>query len=87
MNEPTIEQRVRAIIARQFKTRADRLTASTSLFKDLANDSLDIVELVLALEQEFAVQIQDEDLEKLGRLDDLTNYIQAKIASKPDSRS
>ena len=83
MKDQTIEPRLLAIIAKQFKISATSITPATSLFKDLARDSLDVVELVLLLEREFNVKISDEDLEKLGRVDDLTDYIQAKISNLP----
>jgi acyl carrier protein len=84
MNHQAVEERVRTIIARQFEVDIEAVTPTASLFKDLAQDSLDVIELVLFLEREFAIKIKDEDLEKLGLVGDLTKYIQDRTAARPD---
>jgi acyl carrier protein len=82
MNDTKLEEKVREIVARQFDISVEAVTPGTSLF-NLTKDSLDIVELVLALEREFEVKIEDEDLEKLGKIGDLTNYIREKLLCRP----
>ncbi len=55
---------------------AEGITSKTSLMKDLEADSLDAVEIIMAIEDEFGVEISDEDAEKFKSIGDITNYIQ-----------
>ena len=82
MNDKPLDEKVREIIAGQFDINIEAITPVTSIF-NLTKDSLDIVEAVLALEREFNVKIEDEDLEKLGKIGDLTNYIREKLLCCP----
>jgi|GEM_PF-2063467 len=77
MNDTQLAAKVREIVARRFGRAVETVLPETSFFT-LAKDSLDIVELVLALETEFQVKIEDNDLEKIGKLCDLTNYLREK---------
>lgn len=55
---------------------ADGITANTSLMKDLEADSLDAVEIIMALEDEFDIEVPDEDAEKFKNIGDITKYIE-----------
>ncbi len=67
--------KVRAIIAEQLGIEADEITMESSFIDDLGADSLDIVELIMALEEEFDMEIPDEDAEKISTVGDVIDYI------------
>ncbi len=69
------EKRVREIIVDQLGVSADQVTMEASFIDDLGADSLDTVELVMALEEEFNVEIPDEDAEKITTVKDAVNYL------------
>ncbi|AXQ48803.1 acyl carrier protein [Pseudomonas vlassakiae] len=71
----TIEERVKQIVAEQLSVKVDAVTLSSSFSEDLGADSLDTVELVMALEEEFEMEIPDEDAEKLSTVQDAIDYI------------
>ena len=72
-----IETKVREKIAEQLGVAADEVTSESSFIEDLGADSLDIVELVMALEEEFNIEISDEDAEKIRTVKDVVSYIEA----------
>ena len=74
MAEKTIEERVKEIIVNQLGAKLDQLTLTTSFTDDLGADSLDVVELVMALEEEFGFDLPDEDAEKLLTVGDVIEY-------------
>ena len=74
----SIENRVKEIIIEQLGVDQKEVTPEASFINDLGADSLDTVELVMALEEEFDVEIPDEDAEKIITVSDVTNYIQGK---------
>ncbi len=74
--EKTIEQRVKEIIAEQMSVSVDQITPEAKFIEDLGADSLDIVELVMALEEEFGQEIPDEEAEKLQNVGDVIKYIE-----------
>ncbi|MBI4597798.1 MAG: acyl carrier protein [Candidatus Omnitrophica bacterium] len=76
-----VADRVRAIIAEQLGVKLEEVTDSASFVEDLGADSLDTVELVMALEEEFGIEIPDEDAEKMGSVGDAIKYIESKIAN------
>jgi acyl carrier protein len=76
MAEKTIEQRVKDIIVEQLGVNADQVTAEAKFIEDLGADSLDIVELVMALEEEFGSEIPDEQAEKLLTVGDVVKFIE-----------
>ena len=76
-----VADRVRAIIAEQLGVKIEEVTDGASFIEDLGADSLDTVELVMALEEEFGIEIPDEDAEKMGSVGDAIKYIESKIAS------
>ena len=71
----SIEQKIKAIIIEQLGVDEDEVTPQASFLDDLGADSLDIVELVMAMEEEFKIEIPDEDVEGLRTVQDLISYI------------
>jgi len=76
--EKSIEQRVKAIITEQLGVNSDQVTPDAKFIEDLGADSLDTVELVMALEEEFGQEIPDEEAEKLQSVGDVIKYIEDK---------
>ena len=74
--EKSTEQRVKEIIVEQLGVNADLVTQEAKFIEDLGADSLDTVELVMALEEEFGHEIPDEEAEKLQSVGDVTKYIE-----------
>ena len=77
-----IAERVKSIIVEQLGVSMEEVTPAASFIEDLGADSLDIVELIMALEEEYDMEIPDEDAENIRTVDDDTSYItnkQAKI--------
>jgi acyl carrier protein len=70
-----IEAKVKAIIADQLGVAEDEIKPTSSFIEDLGADSLDIVELVMAMEEEFEVEIPDEEAENIKTVADAVNYI------------
>lgn len=70
-----LEARVKAIIAEQLGVNEEEVTTEASFVDDLGADSLDTVELVMALEEEFGIEIPDEDAEKIATVNDALTYI------------
>jgi acyl carrier protein len=71
----TVEQQVKAIVAEQLGVKAEQVTNAASFVDDLGADSLDTVELVMALEEEFEIEIPDEDAEKITTVQQAVDYI------------
>jgi acyl carrier protein len=76
MAEKSIEEKVRDIIAEQLDVSRDQVTPEAKFIEDLGADSLDTVELVMALEEEFGQEIPDEEAEKLQSVGDVIKYIE-----------
>ena len=72
----TIEEKVKAIIVEQLGVKADQVIPEAKFIEDLGADSLDTVELVMALEEEFGMEIPDEEAEKLQSVGDVIKYIE-----------
>jgi len=70
-----IEQKVKSIIADQLGVGEDEIKPTSSFIEDLGADSLDIVELVMAMEEEFEVEIPDEEAENIKTVQDAVNYV------------
>ena len=77
-----IEQRVRKIVAEQLGVNEAEIKNESSFVDDLGADSLDTVELVMALEEEFETEIPDEDAEKITRVKEAVDYIEAHAKGK-----
>lgn len=71
----SVEERVKSIIVEQLGVDAEEVNPEASFVEDLGADSLDTVELIMAFEEEFGVEISDEDAEKIRRVKDATEYI------------
>ncbi len=78
MAEKSIEERVKEIIVEQLGVNPEQVTSNASFIDDLGADSLDTVELVMAFEEEFSVEVPDEDAEKLTTVGDVVRYIEEK---------
>jgi len=72
---------VKKVVADQLDRNPDEVTAEASFVEDLGADSLDQVELIMAFEEEFDIEIPDEDAEKIAKVEDAVNYIDAKSKS------
>ena len=72
----SVEEKVKHIIVEQLGVDAEEVKAEASFVDDLGADSLDVVELVMALEEEFGLEISDEDAEKLASVKQAVEYIQ-----------
>jgi acyl carrier protein len=71
----SVEERVREIISEQLNVSKDEVVPEASFTDDLGADSLDLVELVMALEEEFEIEVSDEDAEKIRKVKDVFDYI------------
>ena len=76
----TIEERVKKIVIEQLGVKEEDVTNTASFVDDLGADSLDTVELVMEFEDEFEINIPDEDAEKIQTVGDAVKYISAKLA-------
>jgi acyl carrier protein len=76
MAAASVEKRVKEIIVEQLGVSEEEVVPEASFIDDLGADSLDTVELVMALEEEFDIEIPDEDAEKIHTVQDAVNYIQ-----------
>ncbi|MBE6020265.1 MAG: acyl carrier protein [Firmicutes bacterium] len=73
-------EKIKEIIAEQLALEDDSvITLGTSLTKDLEADSLDAVEIIMAIEDEFGIEIPDEDAEKFSLVGDLTKYVEEAV--------
>jgi acyl carrier protein len=73
----SVEARVKEIVCEQLGVSDDEVTPEASFIEDLGADSLDIVELVMALEEEYELEISDEDAEKIKTVQDVIGYIES----------
>ncbi len=77
-----VADQVKKIIVEQLGVDEDEVTSDASFVDDLGADSLDTVELVMAFEEEFSIEIPDEDAEKITRVKDAVTYIEAHAKKK-----
>ena len=75
----SLDERVTEIIMEQLGVSREEVRAEASFIDDLGADSLDIVELVMAMEEEFDIEIPDEEAEKIQTIADATNYLKAQL--------
>jgi acyl carrier protein len=75
----SLEDRVTAIIVEQLGVTKEEITPKASFIDDLGADSLDIVEFVMAMEEEFDIEIPDDDAEKIQTIEDVITYLKGKI--------
>jgi len=76
MSDKSIADRIKDIIVEQLGVNADQIKPEAKFIEDLGADSLDIVELVMALEEEFATEIPDDEAEKLQTVGDVAKFIE-----------
>lgn len=74
----TTFERVRKVLMDQLEVSEDEVTPSASIVDDLGADSLDVVEIVMGLEEEFDIEVSDQDAEKLPTVQDIVNYVEEK---------
>ena len=77
-----VADKVKSIIAENLDVDEQEITADASFTEDLGADSLDIVELVMALEEEFGLEIPDEDADKLKTVGDAMNYLKQQAGAQ-----
>ena len=80
MNSEEIFEKVKKIIVEQLGAAESSITLESSFIDDLGADSLDIVELIMALEEEFDIEIPDSDAEKVATVGDVVDYIKDHVA-------
>jgi len=74
-----LESRIKEIIADQLGVEIEKLKEDANFVQDLGADSLDVVELVMAFEEEFGIEIPDEDAEKIRTVGDVINYLKERV--------
>jgi acyl carrier protein len=77
MDTASMEARLRKIVAEQLGVEESKVTATASFTDDLNADSLDLVELIMSIEEEFGIEISDEDAEALVKVSDALEYLRA----------
>ena len=77
-----VEDRVKSIIVEQLGVDADEVTPEASFVEDLGADSLDTVELIMAFEEEFGVEISDDEAEKIRKVKDAVEYIDKRQSAQ-----
>ncbi|AFY83160.1 acyl carrier protein [Oscillatoria acuminata] len=82
MSQEDIFSQVKKIVTDQLEVEGDKVTPSASFAEDLGADSLDTVELVMALEEAFDIEIPDEAAEKITTVQEAVNYIESQVAAK-----
>lgn len=70
-------EKVKAILAEQFDYEEDNITPETTISDDLGADSLDVVDLLMSIEDEFEIEVPDEEIENIKTVGDLVKYIEA----------
>lgn len=72
-------EKVRSILVNQLGVDEDKVVIDASIVDDLGADSLDVVDLIMSLEEEFDIEIPDEDVETMKTVSDVVKYIEAKL--------
>ena len=82
-------EKVKAILSEQFDVVEDSITADTSIADDLGADSLDVVDLLMSIEDEFEIEIPDEEIDNIKTVGELVKYIEDHVTPSPppDSKS
>jgi acyl carrier protein len=78
--EKTIQERVQTILIDQLGVKPEQVTPEADLVKDLGADELDIIEVAMAVEEAFSLELPDQDLEKIKTVGDMVQYIQKRLA-------
>ena len=69
-------EKVKKILSEQFDVEEDRISSDTSIINDLGADSLDVVDLLMSIEDEFEVEVPDDEIENIKTVEDLVKYIE-----------
>lgn len=72
-------EKVKAILSEQFDVEEDSITADTSIADDLGADSLDVVDLLMSIEDEFEIEIPDEEIDNIKTVGELVKYIESNV--------
>ncbi len=72
-------EKVKAILSEQFDVEEDSISPETNLTEDLEADSLDVVDLLMSIEDEFEIEVPDEEIENIKTVDQLVKYIEANM--------
>lgn len=80
MNSMNLEERVKNLVVTQLGVDTSKVTREASFIDDLGADSLDTVELVMAFEEEFDLEIPDEDAQRMRTVSDIINYLKDKVS-------
>ncbi|MBA3066506.1 acyl carrier protein [bacterium] len=80
MSEQNVEEKVKAIIAERLRADMDKITPEANFINDLGADSLDQVELVMAFEDEFGLEIADDEAQKLTTVGKAIEYVKSKVS-------
>ncbi len=78
-----LSERVNSIVTDQLGVDKESLSPEANLLDDLGADSLDVVELVMALEEEFGIEVPDDDVENMRTIRDIVQYIEARAEARP----
>ncbi len=70
-------EKVKSILAEQFDVEEDNITPETRLVEELGADSLDVVDLLMSIEDEFEIEVPDEEIENIKNVDDIVSYIKS----------
>ena len=68
-------EKVKKILSEQFSVEEDSISANTNIAEDLGADSLDVVDILMSIEDEFEIEVPDEEIENIRTVDELVNYI------------
>lgn len=79
--DPGLSERIRGLVAEQLGVDSKEMTPNANILDDLGADSLDVVELVMAIEEEFDIEIADEDAETMQTVGDVESYVAGRLAS------
>ncbi len=82
MSDKSIEEKVTDIIVEQLSVNAEQVNPDAKFIEDLGADSLDTVELVMAFEEEFSIEVPDEEAEKLQTVGDVIRYVEGNGSSE-----
>ena len=77
MSDQSVEEKVKDIIVEQLSVNAEQVNLDAKFIEDLGADSLDTVELVMAFEEEFSIEVPDEEAEKLQTVGDVVRYVES----------
>jgi acyl carrier protein len=77
----SLREQIRGLVSEQLGVDAAELTSESNILEDLGADSLDVVELVMAIEEAFDIEVPDEDAETMRTLGDVERYVSARVAA------